>query len=316
MIARVAARMCLVGHHGSAPRQAVVALVVLAFTAAIITGCGSSSSSANSSADKALGAAQIQAPAAIAAKQRIVVCSDEVEPPFAYHNGGELTGSEVEIMNAVGKAMGVKTEYSQIGFDGLFAALRAGKCDVAIDEVSDTIEREQAIADVDYMEVGQTFMVKSGNPLHLNAFTDLCGHAVGAVLASVDLEYLHTLSKQCTSKGKSAVTIEGFNDDPTGAIALISGKIDAFEEDTPLLTGLIARSGGAIVLSSQPQIKRIPCGIAVAHGNTALANAIRQALNKLYAAGTMQQIFTKFHEGGVALSGGEPVTIDAASTGG
>jgi polar amino acid transport system substrate-binding protein len=286
--------------------------LLLTMFAGALAGCGSSGSSGSS---HIASTAQVAPPAAIAAKGHLVVCSDEVEPPFAYREGAQLTGSEVEIMDAVAKLMGVQTEYSQIGFDGLFAALAAGKCDVAIDEVSDTPEREHTIADVDYMKVGQTFMVKAGNPLQLKTFADLCGHAVGAVLASVDVEYLHVLSKQCTGEGKPAITIVGFNDDPTGTEALITGKIDAFQEDTPLLTGLIARSGGAVALSPQAQVKRIPCGIAVARNNTALANAIKKALNLLYADGTMTRIFSKFHEGGVALSGSDPVMVDAASHG-
>jgi polar amino acid transport system substrate-binding protein len=163
------------------------------------------------------------------------------------------------------------------------------------------------------MEVGQTFMVKSGNPMHLASFEDLCGHSVGAVLASVDLEYLHVLTKECASKGKPSISIEGFNDDPTGTEALITGKIDAFEEDTPILTGLIARAGGAVELSPQTSVKRIPCGIAVARGNSALADAIKEAVNLLYTNGTMTRLFNTYHEGGVALSGTDPVTIDAAS---
>ena len=91
------------------------------------------------------------------------------------------------------------------------------------------------------------------------------------------------------------------------------GKIDAFEEDTPILTGLIARAGGAVELSPQTSVKRIPCGIAVARGNSALADAIKEAVNLLYTNGTMTRLFNTYHEGGVALSGTDPVTIDAAS---
>jgi len=254
----------------------------------------------------------IAPPPSIAKAKQLVVCSDEVEPPFAYRQGSKLTGSEVDIMNAVGRLFGVKTVYSQIGFDGLFAALDAGKCNAAIDEVSDTVSREQSIADVDYMSVGQTFMVKHGNPLGLKSFADLCGHSVGAVLASVDLTYLQTLSKACRSRGKSGIDIRGFNDDPTGTVALTTGKIDAFEEDTPILEGLIARAGGGVQLSPQRQTQRIPCGIAIAKSDGPLQGVVKSALNELYANGSMQSILARYHESAVALSGRAPVKVDAA----
>jgi polar amino acid transport system substrate-binding protein len=292
-------------------------LVVLAPMALAACGSSSSSSSAgpavSTSAAVTAPAGTVTPPPAIASAKQLVICSDEVEPPFAYLSGSTLTGSEVDIMNGAAQLMGVKPVYTQIGFDGLFAALDAGKCDVAIDEVSDTAAREDAIADVDYMAVGQTFMVKSGNPLKLTSFSSLCGHDVGAVLASVDLAYLQVLSKNCTSSGKSAITVVGYNDDPTGVEALLTGKVDAFEEDTPILSGLIAQAGGQVELSPQAQVQRIPCGIAVAPKNTGLQQALDKALNLLYANGSMPKIFAKYHQAGVALTGAAPVSIDAAT---
>lgn len=298
--------------RGSASVAAAMAIAVSAFVG-ISASSATTGVTASPSASKT--SAAVKPPAPIASRGELVVCSDEVEPPFAFRTGSTLGGSEVDIMNAVGRLFGVKTVYSQIGFDGLFAALDAGKCDAAIDEVSDTPAREQSIADVDYMAVGQTFMVTSGNPLGLKKFSELCGHAVGAVLASVDLEYLQVLSKQCTSAKHPAIAIQGFNDDPTGVEALITHKIDAFEEDTPILVGLVAQAAGKVQLSPQPQVRRIPCGIAVARSDTALQTAMRAALNKLYTDGAMRQILARYKESAVALHGANPVTVDAATRG-
>jgi polar amino acid transport system substrate-binding protein len=292
-------------------RTAVLVGCVCAAVVAL-AGCGSASGS--SPAGPAAPVGIVKPPASIASSKTLAVCSDEVEPPFAYRQGTSLTGSEVDITTDAARDFGVTVQFRELGFDGLFAALDVGKCDIAIDEVSDTVAREQTIRDVDYMAVGQTFAVRHGNPQHLDTFANLCGQAVGAVLASVDLTHLQAVSHTCTSSGKVALHIVGFNDDPTGIEALITGKINAFEEDTPILAGLIARAGGQVQFSPQAQVNRIPVGLAVAHGNTELANALQKVLNDLYRTGAMNKIFATYHESGVGLVGATPVKIDAAGT--
>jgi polar amino acid transport system substrate-binding protein len=302
-----------------AQMKGVPVLGLILVLATSLSACGSSNSSSPSpSATTSSGSAKtvtVKAPAEIA-KSGITVCSDLVEPPFIYRTtSGQLTGSEHAIITDVANLMGAKVGFVQVGFDGLFEALNTGKCNVAIDEISDTAPREKAVSFVDYMDVGQTFLVTKGNPLHINNFTDLCGHAAGGVLASTDLAYLYIVSKQCVAKGKKPITVQGFRDDPSGVVAVASGKIDAFEEDTPLVAGLVAQHTGSLQMSSQPSVKRIPVGFAVRTNDTALQLALTKAMNDLYANGTMSRIFSKFHQPGVALSGSHPVTVNMVAKG-
>jgi polar amino acid transport system substrate-binding protein len=265
----------------------------------------------------ALGSASVSAsgkagaPATIAKAGVLTVCTDEIEPPFIYAKAsGQLTGSEYDIVDQAAKAWGVKLRFVRTGFDGLFANLKVGRCNVAIDEITDTAARESSVAFVDYMSVGQTFLVAKGNPDHITTFGDLCGRAAGGVLGSTDLAYLYTVQAKCAADHKPAMTVEGFNDDPTGVIAIITGKIQAFEEDTPLLSGLVAAHPKEVQLSSQAQVDRLPTGIGIGKGAKALQNDFAKELNSLYASGRMQAIFKKFKESGVALSGKNPVKVD------
>jgi polar amino acid transport system substrate-binding protein len=252
------------------------------------------------------------APATIAKAGVLTVCSDEIEPPFIYaKTSGQLTGSEYDIVAHAAKAWGVKLRFVRTGFDGLFANLKVGRCNVAIDEITDTAAREKSVAFVDYMSVGQTFLVAKGNPDHITTFGDLCGRAAGGVLGSTDLAYLYTVQAKCVADNKPAMTVEAFNDDPTGVTAIITGKIQAFEEDTPLLSGLVAAHPKEVQLSSQTEVDRLPCGIAVVKGAKAVQNDLAKELNRLYASSSMQAIFKKFKESGVALSGKNPVKVDA-----
>jgi polar amino acid transport system substrate-binding protein len=311
--------MCVINRQTWFQKTAVPVVGLTLVLAMSLSACGNSSSGSPSPSPTASSSskntASIKPPAEIA-KSGLIVCSDLVEPPFIYRtNAGQLTGSEHAIISDVARRMGVKVGFVQVGFDGLFEALNTGKCNVAIDEVSDTAAREKTVSFVDYMDVGQTFLVPKGNPLHINSFLDLCGHAAGGVLASTDLAYLYVVSKQCVANGKKPITIQGFRDDPSGVVAVATGKIDAFEEDTPLVAGLVAQHPSSLQMSSQASVKRIPVGFAVRMTDTALQGALKQAMNAMYADGTMRKILTKFRETGVAFSGSSPVAVNLVTKG-
>ena len=52
-----------------------------------------------------------------------------------------------------------------VGFDGIIAALLSNKCDAIISGMNNTPERAEQVDFVDYLLVGQSLMVRKGNPL-------------------------------------------------------------------------------------------------------------------------------------------------------
>src|SRR5438105_10289969 len=49
-------------------------------------------------------------------------------------------------------------------FRSIIAALKAKKCDAIISGMNDTAERRKQVDFTDYLQVGQSLMVKKGNP--------------------------------------------------------------------------------------------------------------------------------------------------------
>ncbi len=75
--------------------------------------------------------------------QVLKVGTEGVYPPFSYHGGtgGGLTGYDIDVMNAIGKHLGVKVEYVETPFDSMFAALEAGRFDVVANQITFNEER-------------------------------------------------------------------------------------------------------------------------------------------------------------------------------
>ena len=79
---------------------------------------------------------------------KLVVCSDIPYAPFEYYtNGadGDVTGIDVDILNGIAKEVGLTTDYIKTPFDGIFAALAAGSCDMIASSVSITPDRKSVV---------------------------------------------------------------------------------------------------------------------------------------------------------------------------
>ena len=124
-------------------------------------GCGGSSKKAATTTGTS---ASITAPASIASSGTLAFCSDITYPPEESYKQGTTTpqGSDIDIGSYIAGKMGVKARFDNTGFDGIIAALLAKKCDAVISGMNDTPERRKQVAFVDYLKVGQSFMVKSG----------------------------------------------------------------------------------------------------------------------------------------------------------
>jgi polar amino acid transport system substrate-binding protein len=272
-------------------------LVVLAF-ALVLAGCGggskSSSSSGTTTSSQSSGSA-ITAPASVKSSGTLVLCSDITYPPEESYKPGTTTpqGSDIDIGNYIAQKMGVKARFDNTGFDGIIAALLAKKCDVIISGMNDTPERRKQVTFVDYLKVGQSFMVKKGNPEHIAGIDSLAGKAASVETGTTNKDYLDAQSKRLTSMGKKAIKVVTFPKDTDAANALRTGRVDAYFGDAPVVAYYIEQTPDAFALGGNP-VNPIPIGIAMRKSDTDLRVAVTKAIHMIYADGTINQILKKW----------------------
>jgi polar amino acid transport system substrate-binding protein len=238
------------------------------------------------------------APAAPAAKT-LLFCSDISYPPEEFVQGGKTLGSDIDIATEVARRIGMTAKFANTGFDGIIAALLSNKCDAIISGMNDTPERAKSVSFVDYLDVGQSLIGKRGNPLHIETPLDVCGRTAGAQVATTNLQTLQKFDKQCKAKGKPAIKIISFKEDPLGVIALATGHIDVYETDSPPAVWYTTKNTSVQIVGKP--IAPQPVGIAVAPKNTALKAKIQTAINGMYRDGTMKRILAKWKMTAFAL---------------
>ncbi len=269
------------------------ALIVL--VALVAAGCGGGKKSAATTAATTTSGSSIQAPASIKSAGTLAFCSDITYPPEESYKAGTTTpeGSDIDIGTDIARRMGVKARFDNTGFDGIIAALLAKKCDAVISGMNDTPERRKQVAFVDYLKIGQSFMVRAGNPANISSVASLSGKSASVETGTTNKDYLDAQSKQLQSQGKKPIKVVTFPKDTDAANALKTDKVDAYFGDSPVVAYYVEKDPKSFTIGGSP-VNPIPIGIAIRKSDTELQSAVRKAIAGMYADGTMNKILVKW----------------------
>ena len=284
------------------PHRLLVPIVLAGLFA--LAGCGGSSDSSSSPEGAPEVSQSGEAPAAIADAGVLRFCTDPTYPPAEFKEGSELSGFDIDIARAIGDTMGVEASFAETGFDGIVAALQADKCDALIAAMTITPEREEAISFVPYAADGFALMVKAGNPDGFEEFTDLSDHSVAVQVGSVQKDFAEEQSEKLESEGEPGIEVTTFPKDTDAAAALQSGRVDAYFADDAVTAYYVEQNGGLFELTARG-INKAPIGIGIRKDEADTEKAIADAVDTLYADGTMDSIFEKWDIESFSIEGGK-----------
>ena len=230
----------------------------------------------------------------------LTFCTDATYPPEEFFQGTKMVGSDIDIGTEVAKRLGMTAKFQNTGFDGIIAALLAKKCDVITSGMNDTAERRTQVAFVDYISVGQSLMVKKGNPKGIKSLVDLSGKTVSVEVGTTNKAFLDVTSAALKKKGKPAIKITTFPKDTDAASALKTGRVDAYFGDAPVVAYYVKRDT-SFGFAGSP-VNPIRVGMAIRKGDPLIAKVQKQ-VRAMYADGTMKSILAKWKMSAVALKG-------------
>jgi polar amino acid transport system substrate-binding protein len=228
----------------------------------------------------------------------LTFCTDATYPPEEFFQGTKLVGSDIDIGSEVARRLGMTAKFQNTGFDGIIAALLAKKCDAIISGMNDTPERRTQVAFVDYIAVGQSLMVKKGNPKKITSVASLSGRTVSVEVGTTNKAFLDKESAKLKKQGKAAIKITTFPKDTDAANALKTGRVDAYFGDAPVVAYYIQRDA-SFAFAGSP-VNPILVGIALRKGDPLIAK-VRKQVTAMYADGKMASILAKWKMSGVAL---------------
>lgn len=261
-----------------------LSLVLSIFMIFGLVACGSSSSNATSATNAM--ASENATVETEAAKKKLVMCTNAEFPPYEYHDGNNIIGIDVDIINAIAKMKGFDVEIMDIAFDATIPSVMSGKADFAMSGMTVTEDRKE---NVDFTHTYQTAIqsVIVSPTSDIKTIEDMKGKMIGVIegytgdlYATEDFGEEHILR---------------YHKNTDGFQGLKSGKVDAFVIDDQVAKALVAEDGGEyVILDSAYALEEY--AIAVKKGNTEILNMLNEGIDELKASGELQKIIDKYIE--------------------
>ncbi len=181
-------------------------------------------------------------------------------------NGKDAVGFDIDLAKAMAQSMGVELEIKVIAFDKLIPALKSGKVDVIISNMTITPKRNTQVAFVGpYLTSGKCLITKkadiaSAKKEELNK----ASNKMVVLKGTTDEDFVRVVMPKV-----EAVTVTTQEE----AIALVrNSKVSAMLSEYPICKAIIANNPDDNFISIGSNLTYEPIGVAIAPQNTHLIN--------------------------------------------
>lgn len=202
------------------------------------------------------------------------------EPPFYWTaEDGSVTGADIELADAVLRAIGVAAiEHVPVSFDEFLPGVRQGRWEMNV-PIFVTAERAQHVAfSVPVWALGDGVLVHSGNPKALTSYQALAARGdarLGVIPGQVQIA-------SARLEGVGAGQLVVFRNQPEAIAALVADKIDAFAATAiGSCTAAVSNPAVEAVAFELGQGAMVPVGaFSFAKGDHSLVQAVNAQLRR------------------------------------
>lgn len=209
---------------------------------------------------------------------------DATYPPFELQEGGEPRGYDVELAREIGRRLGLQVVFVNSGFDGLYDALTAGRCDLLLSALP---YEEQRTRDVfysgGYFNAGQVLVGRLGDA-GIKTHADLAGRRVAVEMGSA----AHQEALRLRDREQSALAIEAVQSSDEAFDLLQAGKVDAALADAVTARLALRKRPGLTICG--PALTDESYVIAARRDSPQLFAAVNGTLNGLRGEGWLDRL--------------------------
>jgi cystine transport system substrate-binding protein len=204
--------------------------------------------------------------------------------PFSFQGpGGELTGYDVEVVQAVGAKLGKQVEFVQTPWDAIFAGLEAERFDLVANQVTINDERKAKYDLSEPYTVSEGVIVTRADNTDITSLADLRGRTTAQSATS-------NWATVARDAGANVEAVEGF----VQAVQLLKdGRVDATVNDTLAVAEYqkVRADAGVKIAGTTGDTSQ---QAFAARKDSGLIADVNRALGELRADGTLKQISEKY----------------------
>lgn len=205
-------------------------------------------------------------------------------PPYEMvADDGTFEGIDVDIAGKIAEKLGLELVVDDMDFGSIITSVQTGKEDIALAGLTVTDERKQNVDFTDSYATGVQVVIVPENS-DIKTIDDLQGKLIGCQESTTGYAY-------CTDDyGEDMVT--AFPSGANAVQALLTGKIDAVVIDKQPAEAYVAQNEGLKILDTEYVAENYAIGVS--KDNTALRDAVNNALKELIDDGTVQAILDQY----------------------
>ena len=214
---------------------------------------------------------------------KLLVGSDIPFPPFEEGNAPDYTGYDVEVVDEIGKRLGLDVTFQDTAFPTIFVDLASGEFDMVASASTITPDREKTVDFSDpYYSADQALVVLPDSDI--KTVQDLDGKTVGAQDGTTGEAY--------ANDNTSASSVQGYPQGPDAINALKAGQVEAVIIDQPVAQDAVEKGGGVKIATVIPTGELY--GFAFQQDNDALREAVNKELTAMKKDGSLDKIYKKY----------------------
>src|SRR5271155_1957304 len=225
-------------------------------------------------------------------KQRgeLVAATEMQFPPFDISDNGTYKGLDRDLVDAVGKEMGVKVSYLDLPWTSVLPGLEAKKFDLCIAPVTITKERLKRYLFTVPIADATAALMKRADDKSIMKPEDIAGKTVGGQKGTSQVEQLKAFS----AKLAKPVEVKEYVDNNQSYADLAAGRIDASVNSLPNLAYAAAQRSDTFALVLPAFGQPTYFSWVGRHDDATLIDAVNAALVKIEGDGGMAAIQKKW----------------------
>jgi polar amino acid transport system substrate-binding protein len=209
-------------------------------------------------------------------------------PPMNFlDDKGEPAGFDVDLARALATKMGVEPRFTKVNNKTRIMSLVSGEVDMVLSNINHTVGRDRQIDFSEtYLRDGKRILAKKGR---FSTLKDFIGKRVAVTQGS---NAQQAVADSLRKLGDQDPQVVSFQNDSECFLALKTGKVDGYTNDTVILVGV---SGGDRAFEpASESYSPTYYGIGIPENQSRWRDEINFTLRALVVDGTYQQVYEKW----------------------
>jgi cyclohexadienyl dehydratase len=202
---------------------------------------------------------------------------------------GKLEGLDMDVLETLAPALGVRIEYVRMTFGSMLADLAADRFDVAMSGMGRTLDRARvATFSKPYMRYGKLLTIRSADKERFRSLGDLdrAGLKIAFNRGGLNDRFANTMFKQAAPVG--------FASNELATAGLLAGKVDAQVSDSTAAIYLARQDPRLAAMSPDNVFNPVYVAMLLRRDDQTLLNYINIWIDQIELDGTLAKIRAKW----------------------